>query len=186
MRPGAIAILLALPLAAQQKPIDTQRSTITIHVGKSGLLSAAGHEHIVDAPIASGTIQENGEPHIEFTVQTAKMTVRFDPKVGPATQDAIQKDMDELTLDTKKFPEIVFRSTHAERLAGGDWKVDGNLSLHGVTKPVTVRARQMPNSFTGHTFLKQTDFGIKPVTAAGGTIRVKNEIEIEFEIFPAK
>ena len=37
-------------LMAQEKAIDTQRSTITIHAGKSGLLSAAAHDHTVFAP----------------------------------------------------------------------------------------------------------------------------------------
>jgi hypothetical protein len=54
-----IAIWLAsLPLLAQERPIDAQRSSITIHVGKAGLLSAAAHEHWVNAPIASGAIDE--------------------------------------------------------------------------------------------------------------------------------
>jgi len=30
--------------------------------------------------------------------------------------------------------------------------------------------------------LKQTDFGIKPVTIAGGTVKVKDELTIEFDI----
>ncbi len=65
------AIVAAAPLAlsviAQEKAIDTQRSTITIHVGKSGLLSAAAHDHTVNAPISSGTL-------------------RPDPKVDPKTE----------------------------------------------------------------------------------------------------
>ena len=61
-----MAIPAALPLVAQEKAIDTQRSTITIHVGKSGLFSAAAHDHIINAPISSGTIQESGAPQIEF------------------------------------------------------------------------------------------------------------------------
>ena len=45
--------------AAQDTAIDVQRSTITIHVGKAGLLSAAGHDHWINAPISSGTIRES-------------------------------------------------------------------------------------------------------------------------------
>ncbi len=177
-------LFLTLRLAAQESPIDTEHSTITIHVGKGGLVSAAGHDHAIDAPIASGTLQESPEPHIEFAVKTARMAVRFDPKVNARTQDAIQKDMEEMTLETTKFPEIRFRSSHVQRLAGGAWKVEGELSLHGVTKPVSVTARQTGDSFAGHTFLKQTDYGIKPVSVAGGMVKVKNEVEIDFRIIP--
>jgi len=184
------AVLASLPLAAQDKApdmaIDTQRSTITIHVGKSGLLSAAAHEHTINAPIASGTIRESAAPHIEFTVETAKMTVASDPKIDAKTQATIQTDMEEITLETKKFPQIAFRSSRIEKVADGQWKVDGDLSLHGVSKPVSLTVKQAGDSYTGHTVLKQTDFGIKPISVGGGMIKVKNEVEIDFQVFPRK
>ena len=183
-------VVAAVPLVAQQKAqemaIDTQRSTITIHVGKSGLLSAAAHEHKIDAPISSGTIRESPAPHIEFTVETAKMTVRPDPKIDAKTQATIQTDMEEMTLETKKFPEIAFRSSRIEKVADGQWKVDGDLLLHGVSKPVSLTVKQTGDSYTTHTVLKQTDFGIKPISVGGGMIKVKNEVEIDFQIFPRK
>jgi hypothetical protein len=42
-------------------PIDTQKSTLTIHVGKTGAFSALGHEHEVRAPIHSG-VADTGSP----------------------------------------------------------------------------------------------------------------------------
>jgi polyisoprenoid-binding protein YceI len=184
------AVLAALPLAAQDKApdmaIDTQRSTITIHTGKSGLLSAAAHEHTINAPIASGTIRESAAPRIEFTVETAKMTVASDPKIDAKTQATIQTDMEEITLETKKFPQIAFRSSRIEKVADGQWKVDGDLSLHGVSKPVSLTVKQAGDSYTGHTVLKQTDFGIKPISIGGGMIKVKNEVEIDFQVFPRR
>jgi polyisoprenoid-binding protein YceI len=181
----SFAILLAfLPLAAQEVPIDTGRSTITIHAGKAGLLSAAGHDHWINAPLASGSINDSATPHVAFTVETAKMTVKPDPKIDSKTQATIQKDMEEMTLETAKYPEIAFRSSRVEKTGDGQWKVDGELSLHGVTKPVTVIVKRNGAAYTGHTLLKQTDYGIKPVSVGGGTIKVKNEIEIDFQIFP--
>jgi len=177
------AMITAAPLVAQEKGIDTQRSIITIHVGKSGLLSAAAHNHSVNAPISSGTIQESGTPHIEFKIETAKMMVKPDPGIDAKDQATIQTHMEELTLETKKFPEITFRSSHIERIADGQWKVDGDLSLHGVTKPVSLTVRQTGDYWTTQTVLKQTDFGIKPISIGGGIIKVKNEVEIDFKIF---
>ncbi len=145
-------LLAALPLLArdkaQERAIDTQRSTITIHVGKAGLLSAAAHDHTINAPISSGSLRESTAPHIEFIVETAKMTVRPDSKVDAKTQATIQKDMEEMTLETKKFPEIAFRSSRIEKLPDGQWKVDGDLSLHGVTKPVSLTVKQSRDSWT--------------------------------------
>jgi polyisoprenoid-binding protein YceI len=180
-------LLAALPLmaqnTAQERPIDTQRSTITIHVGKSGLLSAAAHDHTITAPISSGSLVDSTPLRIEFIVETARMTVKADPKVDAKTQGTIQTDMEEMTLETKKFPRIAFLSSRVEKIAEGQWKVDGDLSLHGVTKPMSLTVKQTGDSWTTRTVLKQTDFGIKPISIGGGMIKVKNEVEIDFQIF---
>lgn len=175
------AALAMAPLWAQEVPIDVSRSTITIHVGKAGLFSVAGHEHWVNAPIASGSLDETN-PKVNFTVETARMTVKPDPKVDAKTQAQIQKDMEEMTLEPGKYPEITFHSSRIEKSADG-WKVEGSLTLHGVTKTVSVNVTRKGEAYAGHTVLKQTDFGIKPISVGGGAVKVKNEIEIDFEIF---
>jgi polyisoprenoid-binding protein YceI len=167
---------------AREKVIDVQRSTITIHVGKAGLLSAAGHDHTIVAPLSSGTIRESADPRVELPIEAAKMTVMPDPKVDAKTQAEIQKDMEEMTLETRKFPQIAFRSTRISKLADG-WKVEGELSLHGVTKPVSLAVKRSGDSYTAHTALKQTTFGIKPISVGGGMIKVKDEVELDFTIF---
>jgi polyisoprenoid-binding protein YceI len=181
------ALLAALPVLAQDKSqervLDTQRSAITIHVGKSGFLSAAARDHTINAPISSGTVRESTTPHIEFTIETARVTVKPDPRIDAKDQATIQTHMEEMTLETKKYPEIAFRSSRIERIGDGQWKVDGDLSLHGVTKPVSLNVKQSGDSWTTHTVLKQTDFGIKPISIGGGMIKVKNEVEIDFQIF---
>jgi polyisoprenoid-binding protein YceI len=181
---AALAASLPLPLAAQDRPIDTKRSTMTIHVGKAGLLSAAAHDHWVNAPIASGVIDETGVPRVEFKVLSAAMAVKPDPKIDAKTHDQIQKDMEEMTLDTAKYPEIAFRSTRVDKVAEGQFKIDGVLTLHGASKPVSVFVKRDGESYTGHTVIKQTDFGIKPISLGGGMIKIKDPLDIDFVIFP--
>ena len=132
----AMLLATAAVAAAQDLAIDVDRSTVTIHVAKTGLLSAAGHEHWVSAPISSGTIRETPPGSVEFTVQTAKMTVKPDPKVDAKTQAEIQKDMEDLTHETKKFPQITFRYSLVNNLGNGQWKAEGALSPTGINKPV--------------------------------------------------
>src|SRR5215831_4101308 len=60
-------VLLA---SAAPHAIDTKASTLTIHVGKSGAFSAFGHEHVIAAPIASGsadTAAKSVELHVDAT-----------------------------------------------------------------------------------------------------------------------
>src|SRR5205823_4018614 len=85
-------------------------------------------------------------------------------------------------LDAEHYKEIVFKSTRAEPMDGGSWRVQGSLTLHGETRDVAVEARETGGHYVGSTRFKQTEFGIKPVKVAGGTIRVKDEVRIEFDI----
>jgi hypothetical protein len=54
-----------LGVSAQQHNIDTQKSTLTIHVGKTGVFSGLGHEHEVRASIHSGTADTGAHPSVE-------------------------------------------------------------------------------------------------------------------------
>jgi len=91
LRSLPILIATLTPLLAQDRTIDVERSTITIHVSKAGLLSAAGHEHWVNAPISSGAINDSTAPRVEFTVETAKMRVKPDPKIDAKTERRSRK-----------------------------------------------------------------------------------------------
>lgn len=95
---------------AAERPIDLQQSTIRIHVGKAGLFSAAGHEHWVSAPIASGAVEEGEPGHIFFTVQSRELAVEPDNDLKPEQQAEVQRTMHEKVLESAQYPEISFRS----------------------------------------------------------------------------
>jgi polyisoprenoid-binding protein YceI len=61
--------------------------------------------------------------------------------------------------------------------------VRGQLSLHGHTRPVVVKVSGQQGHYKGSTSLKQTDFGITPISIAGGTVKVKDEITIDFDVW---
>jgi polyisoprenoid-binding protein YceI len=186
--PRAIRVLLlsaVVPalLHAAPRPIDTAQSAITIHVGKSGFFSAFGHEHVVRAPIAEGTIEESGpKPHVEFRVDARQLKV-VDPDTKPEERAQIQSDMQgPKVLESEKYPEIRFRSTAIERVAEGKWKVSGELTLHSQTQPVEATVSGGKGRYRGTANFKQTQFGIRPVAVAGGSVKVKDDLRIEFEI----
>jgi polyisoprenoid-binding protein YceI len=41
--------------------------------------------------------------------------------------------MEETTLNMQQFPEVSFRSSSVAKTTEGQWKVDGDLTLHGVS-----------------------------------------------------
>ena len=107
----------------------------------------------------------------------------LDPEESEDKRAQIQKTMQgPQVLDSDRFPEIRFQSTTVEPKEASRWIVHGNLDLHGQTHPVIVDVTLKDGFYRGSTTLKQTRFGITPVSIAGGTVKVKDEIKVEFEI----
>jgi len=78
--------------------------------------------------------------------------------------------------------------TSAKKNGGGQFDIalGGNLMLHGCThkQPVNARAVVSPGTLRafGEFAVRQTDYGIKLVSAAAGTIKVKDELKCTFDI----
>jgi hypothetical protein len=64
----AVSLVCILGLSAQQHNVDTQKSTLTIHIGKTGVFSGLGHEHEVRAPIHSRAAETGSHPAVEIHV----------------------------------------------------------------------------------------------------------------------
>jgi polyisoprenoid-binding protein YceI len=183
-RPVLLSVLLAWAslLAANAAPIDPQHSTITVRVFKAGLFSAFGHNHEIRAPISSGSVVASGKPAVELRVDARRMRV-LDPDISAKDRAEVQKTMlSDAVLDSERFREIRFVSRTVEAAGGGRFRVSGALTLHGVTLPVVVQVEQRGDRYTGSAKLKQSEFGMKPVTVAGGTVKVKDTVEVVFEI----
>jgi hypothetical protein len=58
------------------------------------------------------------------------------------------------------------------------------LQLHGASRELSFDVTGGPDHYQGKTKLKQTDFGIQPVSVAGGTVKVKDELELDFDVYP--
>ena len=163
------------------RKIDGPQSTITVRVFKTGFFSAFAHNHEIQVPIQSGEVKESGSPSAELRVDAREMRV-LDPEASQDTRAKIQETMlGTQVLDTEHFPEIHFQSTSVET-RGDHWIVHGNLALHGKDRPIAIEVTLKDDRYRGSATLRQTDFGITPVTVAGGTVKVKDEVKIEFEI----
>lgn len=171
----------AVAAGGQQRAVDTGKSAITIRVYKKGLFSVLAHDHEIAAPVAAGSV-DLAARRVEMRLRAAALRVE-DPNVSQKDRDEIQRTMlGPEVLDTERFPEIVFRSTAADQNATDTWTVHGDLTLHGQTRPIVLSVRAQNGQYAGSTRLKQTDFGIKPVKVAGGTVSVKDEVRIDLAI----
>jgi len=173
------------------------QSTFTVQAFAEGLLSAFGHDPVLAIKDFSGEVQFVPG---SFEAASVKMTVKADSivlstEVKEKDRIEIEQTMREQVLEIAKYPEIVFVSSNISvtKLAEGRYRarVIGDLTFHGatqknlwITPEVTVSGESL--SAKGVFSLKQTDFGIKPFSAAAGTIKLKNELKFSFDIAAEK
>ncbi len=90
-------------------------------------------------------------------------------------------------LNVKQFPTITFKSTKIRQLKPDLYEVEGNLTLHGTTRPITVRVRKVGEgknfkgaqviSFEGEFTIKRSEFGMRGLLNLAG-----DEVTITFAI----
>jgi YceI-like domain len=176
-----IGLSLLAVSSAQVRSIDTAQSKLHVHAYKSGLFSGFADNHDVEAPIVEGTIDESAS-RVRFVVDARQMRV-LDPQLSPDKRRQVQERMlGPEVLDSTNFPQIKFESANVEKSGQDELLVGGQLSLRGITHPVSVKVRKENGRYVGSCTLKQRDFGIKPISIAGGTVKVKDELKIEFDI----
>jgi len=192
--PLVLSMLVLSSQAARADPhayfIDQAGSRIVVHVGKTGLLGFAGHEHEILATVSHAALVvdvvhvEASSVDLSFDARSLRVVGKGEPpKDLPKVQQAM---LGPDCLDVGRFPEIRFASkgiSARSPLRGGlDVTVRGTLTLHGVSReiavPIHVELRDALLSAKGTVALTQTAFGIKPISVAG-VVKVKDELQIE-------
>jgi len=192
-----LAAALAAPRAGHAEParfdVDAHASRVVIHVGKSGVFGFAGHEHEVVAPAVHGTVTADagqlGQSSVEVTFDAAALRVTGAGEPAKDVADVQKTMLGPECLDVARFPSIRFVSTGVTGLGrqpdGHRIAVRGSLTLHGVTRAITLPARidfkADTLEATGTVTIHQTDFGMKPISK-GGVVNVKDELELDWRL----
>jgi polyisoprenoid-binding protein YceI len=193
---GVAVFLCAPPLAASPRTfvVDPAASSVRIHVGKSGAFSFAGHTHEVVAPALAGEVTADpanlGASTVALTFEAGALKVLPEGEPAgdaPKVEEAMRGPK---LLDVTRFPAVTFKSQRVSgRDAGGgayDLELAGEIALHGVTRaltlPVHVEVSGDTLTASGKAVLRHDQFGLQPVSAAGGSVKVKNEIAVEYRI----
>jgi polyisoprenoid-binding protein YceI len=182
--------------ASMRYRIDSGQSKFTVRALVGGLLSSFGHNHTI--AIREFTGEANLTPNsiepasMQLTIKADSLTVL--DKVSDKDKKEIEAKMQNEVLETGQHPTIVFKSTNisASKTTEGQFDVQiwGDVTLHGVTKSIWFKGQMTMSGNTlrskGEFALRQSEFKIKPVSVAGGTIKVKDELKFSFEIVAIK
>lgn len=156
--------------------------TVSTYVG--GMGSKMGHDLVLEATRWSGTLNlDTDNPSassVQVTIEPKSLEVIKATGGVKALSDKDKRDIaqnQEKTLQMDRFPEITFQSTSisgsAPRLS-----VQGNLTIVGNTRPVTLDVTADGSTVTAKTTIVQTEFGIKPYSKLGA-LKVKDNVDLE-------
>jgi len=172
--------------------VDGKGSRFTARAFATGLLSAFGHDPTISIPEFEGEARVNlnalGESSLHLVIQAASLTVTGD--INDKDRNEINRRMHDEVLESDGYPEITYECSKLSASQTGEGQywvaLNGELSMHGVTRSQPISARVTVNGDTlqaaGDFSVRQSDYEIKPVSAAGGTVKLKDEIKLSFEI----
>jgi len=163
----------------------------------TGLLSSFGHNPTIAIPDFQGEVQFASpaldEASARLVIQAASLTVTDD--ISAKDREEIERRMHDEVLETDGFEEIIYecdKVSPIQKISEGQYTVtlNGELSLHGVTQVQPVSARVTVKGDTlravGDFSIRQSDYDIRPVSAAGGTVKLKDELKLSFDITARK
>ena len=179
---GAGLLAWVATLGAEVRWIDVERSTVTVHVSASGPRRAAAAGHVVEAPVAEGSVDDTDTPHLALVMNVGQLRI-VDPWRSADERQTVRAQMlGPEGLDAEQFPRITYHSLTIERVEAGVWLVQGELGMHGRFLPLNLRAVRQGDRFTGTTSVLPTDFGISPMPVAGASALVGSDVQVDFDI----
>ena len=176
--------------------IDAKASRFTVQAFASGILLAMGHNPKIGIRTFAGAVDFNSETleggAFLLTVQSASLAVQDD--ISDKDRREIERLMKEDVLEVARYPEMRYEAATiaVSRVDGALYSatLNGNLSLHGVTRgqPIAVRISTFGEMLraSGDFALRQSDYQFKPVSVAGGALRLKDEVKFNFEMVARK
>jgi polyisoprenoid-binding protein YceI len=194
---GAAAVPEAAPAVAPASTApggaytaDPAHTSVNFRIGHMGLSNFTARFTRIDAHLTFDPAHPEASS-VEATIDPATLQTNYpDPK--KLNFDAqIEREF----LEAAKFPAITFKSTKVEKTGPATAKITGDLTLHGVTRPVVLDATfnggyaaggMDPSGarvgFSAHGVIRRSDYGIKYGLPAPGTnMGVSDPIEVAIE-----
>jgi polyisoprenoid-binding protein YceI len=172
--------------------IDKSASRFTVQAFATGLLSAFGHNPTIAIRDYEGVIQFTPETFANASVRVSLKTTGLDVLDEMKSSDLkqLEQAMYGQVLDADHFPTASYESNdvRVDKPANGPIlvHVNGILNFHGIIQnhPLEAHVVELGSMLrvSGEFALRQSNFGIKPVSFAAGALRLKDELKFKFEL----
>jgi len=169
--------------------VDTENSLVEIDVRRAGPLAQLGHDHVVSSRQLNGLVApELGQADLYVQLDSLNMD---EPELrraaglegNPSTEDieATRRNMLDAVLESRRFPFALIKVRRVDRQS-----LAVTLTLHGVTQtqqiPAQMRTLANGIEISGALAIRQTDFGITPMSVMGGGLRVEDILTMRFRV----
>jgi polyisoprenoid-binding protein YceI len=171
---------------------DPAQSRFTVQAFATGMLSFLGHSPTFAVGDFGGSVNFEGG---KVSALGLRLAIRADSlslldKVSASDRREIEETMLRDVLEAAVYPEILYEANGAEAdsVSRGEYhiKLDGRLSLHGTTQahPVVCFLMVFDDGvrLRGESRLRLSDHRIRPVSALAGTIKLKDELQLSFDV----
>ncbi len=190
MTRAVVLFTLALALRGETLTVaPAAGARFGFEVYKTGLMS--GKVHVFTFERYRGTVAYDAQnptaTKVDVTFEAASLKCHDEWSPAKGSLDKIMKEALDVVLQLGKYPEVRFQSTAVKPgAAAGQFDLQGTLTIRGLAKPVTAALTVRPGAkgleVDGKSSFKMTDYGIKPPSAALGTIGTKPEINVQFRL----
>lgn len=164
--------------------IDAAHSQVTFSVRHMMISTVKGQFKVISGHLHIDE-QTPANSWVEAQAETASIDTR------DANRDGHLSSPD--FFDAEKYPVITFKSTNVEHVRGNEYRVTGDLTMHGVTKPATFHAEyngtgkdpwgQQRAGLTATTKINRKDWGLNwnQALETGGVL-VSEEVKVEIDL----
>lgn len=184
------ALVFSAPAAAfaEGYEIDPAHSTVGFAVKHLGVSTVRGHFSKF-----SGTVDINDKDHskdkVNVTIDANSISTDNEKRDGHLKSPDF--------FDTAKYPTITFVSKSVKGEGAGKAEVTGDLTMHGVTKPVVLQVTDLTPDMTSPmdkkahrgasatATINRQDFGVKwnaPISGKAGDVAVSDEVKLAFDV----
>ncbi|MDH3336438.1 MAG: YceI family protein [Gammaproteobacteria bacterium] len=177
--------------------VDPQQSRVFVRTGRDGSMKSAGHDHVITSADIEGLVLLSVDPEESradlrlplqlLIVDDPAYRARFglEPDIPQSAIDGTTRNMQEKVLESNLFPWAVV-SVRALSIPEGQAELGVRVTLHGTTFDYRVPAALTVDSgklgVSGSMTVHHADLGLTPFSAAGGLLRVADNIEVVFDV----
>ena len=165
--------------------LDERDGDLVVRTDVAGPAARLGHRLTIAMTRWRVEVTETGGAPIgmRLEVDVSSLQVRHG-EGGLRRQSALERAMTRRsalkTLEARRHPTITYVAS-ASPVTGG-YDLDGELTIHGVTRPLSAHVAADDAAYGVVATVRQTDFGIRPVSFFAGRLLVADEVAVELTV----